>query len=259
MNVGLIQMAVARGDRGKNYDRVEGWVDKCLGLHPRPDLIVLPELWSTGYALRELDTLASDEGLEEAEFLGRLSRKYGVWFAGGSVAAKTTRGIVNRAQIINRKGRLEATYDKVHLVPMLDEHKYLIAGDSHLVHGIEGINFGFVICYDIRFCEFLRKLALQGAQALIVSAEWPLVRLAHWQALLKARAIENQYFVLASNNVALEGTPFAGHSVAHAPDGSAMCQFDFAEGVKVVRIDVTEVETMRKNVPVFKDRRPELY
>ena len=259
MHAALIQMAVVQGSRQANYLRVENWVEKAIGLHPRPDLIVLPELWSTGYALEELNTLASEEGRDEAEFLGNLARKHGVWFAGGSVAAKTSDGIVNRAQILNRQGELVATYDKVHLVPMLGEHKYLVAGDRHCVYEIEGITFGLAICYDIRFCEFMRKLVLAGAQALIVAAEWPLIRLSHWQALLKARAIENQCYVLAANNVALEKAPFAGHSVAHGPDGSTLCQLEFAEGVKVVKIDIKAVETIRENVPVFKDRRPELY
>jgi predicted amidohydrolase len=230
-----------------------------MGLHPTPDLIVLPELWSTGYALNELHTLASDQGDEEATFLGDLAQLHNVWFAGGSIAAKSEEGIFNRGQIINRSGDLTGSYDKVHLVPMLDEDKYLKAGNSHCVYEIEGVSFGFAICYDIRFCEFLRKLALCGAQALIVSAEWPLIRLSHWQALLKARAIENQYFVLAANNVALGETQFAGHSVAHGPDGSTLAQFEFSEDVKVVNINVETVNTIRASVPVFKDRRPELY
>lgn len=259
MNIALIQMAVAPGDKTANYNKVKQLVDLALGLHPTPDIIVLPELWSTGYALKDLHTLASDEGDEEAAFLGELAQKHKVWFAGGSVAAKSKTGILNRAQIINRSGDLTASYDKVHLVPMLDEHKYLKAGNSHCVHEIEGVSFGFAICYDIRFCEFLRKLALCGAQALIVAAEWPLIRLSHWQALLKARAIENQCYVLAANNVAFGEAPFAGHSVAHGPDGSTLAQFEFNEGAKIVNINIDTVNTLRANIPVFRDRRPELY
>jgi omega-amidase len=259
MNVALIQMAVAAGDKTANYKTVKRLVDRALALHPTPDIIVLPELWSTGYALKDLHTLASDDGEEEANFLGELAEKHQVWFAGGSVAAKSPSGIFNRAQIIDRSGDLKASYDKVHLVPMLDEHKYLKAGNSHCVYDIEGISFGFAICYDIRFCEFLRKLALCGAQAVIVSAEWPLIRLSHWQTLLKARSIENQCYLLAANNVAFGEAPFAGHSVAHGPDGSTLAQCEFAEDVKVVTINLETVKTIRANVPVFTDRRPELY
>lgn len=259
MNIALIQMAIAAGDKAANYNKVKHLVERAVALHPTADMIVLPELWSTGYALKELHALASDEGDDEAAFLGELAQKHGVWFGGGSVAAKSQSGIFNRAQIINRNGELTASYDKVHLVPMLDEHKYLKAGNNLCVEDIEGISFGFAICYDIRFCEFMRKLALSGAQALIISAEWPLVRLSHWQALLKARAIENQCYVLAANNVAFGDAPFAGHSVAHGPDGSTMCQFENAEDVKIVTINTDTVDAIRANVPVFKDRRPELY
>ncbi len=259
MEIALIQQAISAGNKQQNYDRITRLVEQALALSPKPDLIVLPELWSTGYALADLDRLASSEGDEEAEFLGTLAKKHQVWFAGGSVAAKTRQGITNRAQIIDRNGLLQASYDKVHLVPMLNEDKYLVAGSSVCVHEIEGITFGIAICYDIRFCEFIRKLALSGAQVLVVPAEWPLVRLSHWQALLKARAIENQCYVLAANNVAMGEAPFAGHSVAHGPDGSTLCQFEFQEGVKLVRIDLLAVEQIRTAVPVFKDRRPELY
>lgn len=259
MQIALIQQAVSVGNKQKNYDRVIQLVEQAITLSPKPDLIILPELWSTGYALADLVHLASEEGHEEAEFLGKLARKNGVWFAGGSVASKTKTGITNRAQIIDRNGLLQATYDKVHLVPMLNEDKYLIAGSSLCIQEIEGITFGFSICYDIRFCEFIRKLALCGAQALVVTAEWPLVRLSHWQALLKARAIENQCYVLAANNVATGDAPFAGHSVAHGPDGSTLCQFEFQEGVNQVYIDLQTVEHIRTAVPVFRDRRPELY
>jgi len=259
MQIALIQQTVSPGNKQANYDRVTQLVEQANALPLKPDLIILPELWSTGYDLAALNHLASDEGHEEAEFLGNLAKKHRIWFAGGSVASKTRKGITNRAQIIDRNGILQAAYDKVHLVPMLNEDKYLAAGSNLCIHKIEGISFGFAICYDIRFCEFIRKLVLNGAQALIVAAEWPLVRLNHWQALLRARAIENQCYVLAANNVAAGDAPFAGNSVAHGPDGSTLCRLEFQEGINQVRIDLQEVERIRAAVPVFKDRRPELY
>jgi omega-amidase len=260
MRITLIQQSIIPGDKQANFARVEALVSEAVAQSEvAPDVIVLPELWSTGYALAELDSLASAEGKEEADFLGELAAKYGIWFAGGSVAAKIDRGITNRAQIVDRNGRLAATYDKTHLVPMLDEDKYLVAGDRYCVYPIENITFGLAVCYDLRFCEFLRKLALKGAQALIISAEWPLVRLNHWEALLKARAIENQCYVLAANNTAMGSAPFAGHSQALAPDGSTLCRLGFQEGLAVAEIDPDTVTQIRQAVPVFRDRRPEIY
>ncbi len=259
MDIAIIQQSICTGDKAANYENTRRFVEQAVSGPEKPDIIVLPELWSTGYALAELETLASDEGLEEAAFLGRLARKYKVWFAGGSVAARTANGTTNRAQIINREGDLEAFYDKVHLVPMLGEHACLTAGNRFCVHPIEGTTFGFAICYDIRFCEFIGQLALQGAEALIITAQWPLVRLSHWQALLKARAIENQCFLLAANNVAFGDTPFAGHSQALAPDGRLLGQLAFEEGVLQIQIDRNEVGQIRQAVPVFADRRADLH
>lgn len=259
MRTGLIQQEIAVGDKAANFRAVERLVDDVMTTAAPPDLIVLPELWSTGYALAQLDRLASAAGDEEAEFLGSLARRYNVWFAGGSVAAKTESGITNRAQIIDRDGKLQNIYDKIHLVPMLDEHNYLVAGNKRCIHRIEGIVFGFAICYDIRFCSFINRLALDGAAVLIVSAEWPLVRLHHWQSLLTARAIENQCYVLAANNAAQGDPSFAAYSVAHAPDGSTLWRLEEGEGFGIVEINRQEVTRIREAVPVFKGRRPELY
>ncbi len=260
MRIALIQQSIVPGDKQANYTRAAALIKNAVERPGGPpDIVVLTELWSTGYALAELDSLASSNGEEEAVFLSELARRYGIWFAGGSVAAKTKQGITNRAQVIDRSGSLVATYDKIHLVPMLDEDKYLVAGDSRCLHTIEGITFGLAICYDLRFGELLRKLALEGAQALIISAEWPLVRLSHWQALLKARAIENQCYVLAANNCAMGDAPFAGHTQALGPDGKNLCQLEFQEEIALVDIDPEVVNRVRKAVPVFRDRRTELY
>ncbi len=259
MHIAILQQRIYPGDKTANYDNAQRLVEQAVSGAVKPDIIVLPELWSTGYALTELHELATDDGAEEAEFLSKLAKEHTVWFAGGSVAAKTAAGITNRAQIINRAGNLEAFYDKVHLVPMLDEHKYLAAGNAFCVHNIEGTTFGFAICYDIRFCEFIRQLALQGAEALIVSAQWPLVRLAHWQTLLKARAIENQCYLLAANNVAFGDAPFGGHSQALAPDGTTLKQLEFNEGIIQIEINTKKVAQIRSAVPVFNDRRTDLY
>lgn len=259
MRITIIQQKVALADKKLNFTTVTRLVEEAAIQHPRTDLIVLPELWSTGYALSELSHMASSEGNEEADFLGELAKKHNLWFAGGSIAAKTQYGIVNRAQIIDRSGNLQHFYDKVHLVPMLGEHEYLTPGNKTCIHKIEGITFGFAICYDIRFCQFINKLTLEGAEALIVSAQWPLSRLSHWQTLLRARAIESQCYVLAANNVEVGEPTFAGHSVAHGPDGSTLCQFEREEGSKQINIDIGIVSRIRQEIPVSHDRRPELY
>lgn len=259
MRIAFAQMNVAAGDKAANYSKVEELVEGFFAAGGAADIVLLPELWSTGYALKELNALASDEGEEEAEFLGRLARAHNVWFAGGSVAAKSSAGIFNRAQIVDRQGQLQAFYDKIHLVPMLDEPKYLAAGKSRCVHTIEGTHFGLAICYDLRFGELIRRLALDGAEVLLFSAQWPSVRAEHWKILVRARAIENQCYLFAANSYAEGPGGFAGHSVAIGPDGSILGHTDTGEGVCSATVDSKAVADMRRQVPVFANRRPELY
>lgn len=259
MHIAIIQQQVEVADKKANFTNVNQLVDKALQKTPSTDLIILPELWSTGYALKQLDQLASTNGEEEAQFLTNLAIKHNVWFAGGSVAAKTEEGITNRAQVIDRQGNLRQTYDKVHLVPMLDEDKYLVAGDQSCTYTIEGVTFGFAICYDIRFCQFMHKLALDGAEAIIVSAQWPLARINHWKTLLQARAIENQCYVLAANNITHDNHPFGGTSMACGPDGNTIFELGDTQEIRHAQIDTQLVQQIREQIPIFQDRRPELY
>ena len=259
MRVSVIQFDVVRGDKRANFSLVENRVNELMASPFTPDVIVLPELWSTGYVLDRISALASADGEEEAAFLGSLARKYKVWFGGGSVAARVGGKLRNRAQIIDRAGELKACYDKIHLVPMFDEHIYFDGGEQSLVYEIEGFPFGFIVCYDLRFGELTRKLALDGARALIVSAQWPKVRMHHWQVLLQARAVENQLYVVAANVSSSTKQSFAGHSAIYAPDGSALEGAAFNDAVISADLEVGEVQRVREAVPVFKDRRPDCY
>jgi omega-amidase len=117
-----------------------------------------------------------------------------------------------------------------------------------------------MICYDIRFPELARTLALDGAKILFVPAEWPHPRLHHWRTLLMARAIENQMFVVSCNRVGTSGsTHFFGHSLIIDPWGEIIAEGAEHEEIITAALDLTEVDKVRGRIPVFEDRRPELY
>ncbi len=118
----------------------------------------------------------------------------------------------------------------------------------------------FAICYDIRFCEYIRKLVLLGAEVLFVSAQWPRSRREHWITLLRARAIENQIYVVACNRCGVEkGGAFAGRSAVIAPDGTYLAQAGEEETVLWATLDSMAVQKTRNSIPIFRDRVPELY
>ena len=257
MRVCALQMDVAKGGREANYAAVRRLIAEAKGLCS-PDVIVLPELWSTGYALEQAGELADETG--DARFLGELAREYGVAFAGGSVLASCAGKVFNRAQAIGRDGRYIASYDKVHLFRLMDEDKYLAPGTATPLFELDGVRCASVICYDIRFCELPRKLAVQGAELLFVSAEWPSPRVEHWRTLLRARAIENQMFVVACNRCGVvDGTEFAGHSALIAPDGAVLAEAGTAEEIIWADIEPGAVRRVRDTIPVFEDRVPEQY
>jgi omega-amidase len=251
-------MDIAFGSPNKNYQNAEKLIDEAMT--EKPDIIVLPELWTTGYDLTRLEQIADKDAGNTIRFLRNAAIKYQVHFVGGSVANQGEKGVKNTLLIINKKGELVHSYSKLHLFKLMDEHLYLEAGDQEGLFELEGLTFSGVICYDIRFPEWIRTHTAKGAEALFVVAEWPAARLTHWRALLIARAIENQCFVIACNRSGSDpNNEFAGHSMIINPWGEVIAEAGANEEIVSAEIELDLVKDIRKQIPIFKDRRPDLY
>ncbi|WP_369405033.1 carbon-nitrogen family hydrolase [Piscibacillus salipiscarius] len=225
MKFSIYQMDIIPGSPEQNRQRVADWIEQDVK-NNQPDTVVLPEMWTTAYTLPELDVLADVDGHPTIPFLQEQAKKHHINIIGGSIANKKDGGIYNTAVVVNRKGEVVSKYDKAHLVPMLNEHKFLTGGQvAPEVFELDGLKFGLIICYDLRFPELIRPLALEGAQVLSVVAEWPSARVNHWRTLQIARAIENQMYVVSSNRIgSYDGTEFAGHSIAVDPWGDVLAE-----------------------------------
>jgi omega-amidase len=258
--IGVMQIDIKIGNKQANFNRVKELMELAYVDSKLPTAIIMPELWTTGYDLERESELASEEGEETAHFLGELAKQYGTWFIGGSTLAKIEGGYTNRAQVINSSGMLVATYDKVHLIPLMDEHKYFIPGKKDCLFDWEGTTSGCVICYDLRFGEWLRSYALKGTKILFISAEWPEIRAEHWNILLRARAIENQMYVVSCNRCGTsKDIKFNGGSLIIDPWGKILLNAGTKEGLSFIEIDLSKVDETRAKVPVFRDRVPTLY
>src|SRR5699024_10031580 len=135
-------------------------------------------------------------------FLSNLAKSYHINIIGGSIGNQKQGNFYNTSLVFNRQGELVYYYDKIHLVPMLDEPQYLTGGEKKAaMFELDQIKMGLITCYDLRFPEISRMLALQDIQVLHIVAEWPAARRDHWKTLQAARAIENQFFVVSSNAV----------------------------------------------------------
>ncbi|MEZ0481750.1 carbon-nitrogen family hydrolase [Planococcus sp. SSTMD024] len=257
MKIACVQMNIAFGDPETNFQRVKGYLEKAA--ENGAQLIVLPEMWNTGYALTELDELADGNG-RTADFLKRFAKEHKVHIVGGSVSTKKEDGFYNTMYVVDSTGALVSEYDKAHRFGLMDEHIHLEEGQSLGTFELDGETYGGVICYDIRFPEWLRAQALNGAKAIFVPAEWPAARIDHWRILLQARAIENQCFIIAANRVGSDPkNEFGGHSMVIAPWGEVRMDMDQEEGIGYTDIDLSEVDEVRGRIPVFDDRRVPLY
>ncbi|ALR79394.1 Aliphatic amidase AmiE [Streptococcus salivarius] len=259
MKIALVQMDVAHGQPTENKEHVKEMLERALG--ENPDVIVLPEMWNTGYALDELDGLADKDGLNSQELLSHFARKHAVAIIGGSVAIEKDGKFYNTTYVYNKSGDLINTYSKVHLFGLMAEDKYMSAGSNESVFELDGVIAASVICYDIRFPEWVRTQMAQGAKVLFVVAQWPEPRVQQWEILLKARAVENQAFVVAVNRVgAGPNDIFSGHSMVIDPLGNVVLQTkEHEEGVFTADINLEEVDKVRGQIPVFEDRRTDLY
>ncbi|GAA0332344.1 carbon-nitrogen family hydrolase [Oceanobacillus sp. FSL W7-1293] len=261
MKHAIYQMDIVPGDPESNRRRVEAWLINQVK-EDKPDIVVLPEMWTTAYTLDQLDQIADLDGEPTRSFLKELAKTYQVHIIGGSFANKAEGAIYNTALVINNEGEEVYTYDKIHLVPMLNEPAYLAGGRKQArVFELDGIKMGLIICYDLRFPELARELALKGAEVIYIVAEWPSARKDHWKALQLARAIENQCYIISSNRIgAYDGVEFCGTSLIVDPWGTIVQEgSEEQEETLIETIAASNVDRIREEVPVFKSRVPEMY
>ncbi|WP_029099300.1 carbon-nitrogen family hydrolase [Brevibacillus thermoruber] len=259
-NVALLQMDIAFGRPDLNAATVRRLVNQLAEAEQQPDLVVLPELWDTGYDLTRLDEIADDNGERAKALLREAAVQLKAHVIGGSVAERRDGRVYNTTFVFDREGNLAGSYSKAHLFRLMDEEKYLAAGEKPGLYILDGQTAGSVICYDIRFPEWLRVHALKGAKVMCVPAQWPHPRLDHWRQLLIARAIENQMYVVACNRVGEGGgNTFCGHSMVVNPWGEVIAEGMQQEEIVYAELDLALVDEVRGRIPVFADRRTELY
>jgi len=255
--VSLAQMDIALGDPEANLARARQMIAEAKS--QGSEIILLPELWATGYDLKNAGKYATSTDQGTFVAVARLAEENGIYVIGSLLSERDGR-YYNTATIFSPQGEVVGSYDKVHLFRLMGEDRYLAAGTTAPVFDLPWAKAALAICYDLRFPELFRRYALLGAKAVLIPAEWPCPRIEHWRVLLRARAIENQCFIIACNRVGeSKGERFCGHSAIYDPWGEPVVEGGEEEALLTAEIDLDLADEVRRRIPVFEDRRDELY
>lgn len=256
MKIALLQLAILEKNKQAN---VAHGLQLARKTAPDHDLLVLPEVWTTGYSLGHLSEEAESEASDVVAALQTIAAQHQCAIIAGSVPMRRDGKVYNTSMAIDKTGKLVNFYDKVHLFGLFNEERFFAPGNNFQAYDLDGVCCGSTICYDLRFPELFRHLALQGAKIIFCPAEWPTARGDIWRLLVQARAAENHTFVVAVNCAGeFKGAPFFGHSMVVAPSGKILAEAGTDEAIVSCTIDLTEIDKVRSRLNALADVRKEL-
>lgn len=254
---GAIQFDVKTGDADGNLSSALAGIHR-LG-EKKAQVAVLPELWSCGFGTPEMIRQHAEKTPQIIDILGKLAVKYQMIIA-GSLPETSGDCLYNTMVVIDKDGTVAGQYRKIHLFSLINEDKAFMPGNRAIVCHTSCGPIGVMICFDLRFPELCRTLAIQGARMVLISAQWPQSRILHWDVLLTARAIENQLFIVASNRVGKDGDlTFNGHSQIISPDGAILSRILDQPAEATAQINFNEIDTLRHRFDCLSQRIPAAY
>ena len=247
LNVALVQTTLAWENPKANRTHIEDKVSSITA-----DLIVLPEMFSSGFTMNASEVAETMNG-ETITWLKALSKTKNAAIV-GSLVIKENENYYNRLVFVEPNGTL-TTYDKRHTFTLAGEHKMYTAGTKKIIIDYKGFKICPLVCYDLRFPVWARNS--EDYDLLIYVANWPKVRIAAWDALLKARAIENMSYCIGVNRVGLDGNnyEYSGHSAAYDVLGNRMDSIpESIETMEVITLEKSHITKYRERLGFLKDR-----
>ena len=257
VSISIAQMNIVLGDPAANLQQLTQMTAAAAASGAQ--LLVCPELWSTGYVLDRARELASVPGEGMFAEVAALARRHRIYIL-GSILELEGGEVYNCAACFTPDGELAGSYRKIHLFGLFDEDVWLAPGEAPLCLDLPWGATGVAICYDLRFPELFRGYAVGGARIIVLPAEWPMARVGHWRTLLQARAIENQCVMVACNAAGTTGDlVVGGHSMIVDAWGKVLAEGGAEAQLLGATVDLAQVDEVRQGIPVFADRRPDIY
>lgn len=262
LRVSLLQMNLAPDDRAANIARMRALFAGIPSGDRHPDIVVLPELWTapfdpTLYPERPFSCEGSAEALQAVcAACGEMA----VHAVAGALPWPVEGGVAVRSWFVDDSGACADRYDKTHLFSASGEDQTFVPGAGPLFFDIGCFKCSVMTCYDIRFPEFGRSLALCGAEVIFVAAAWLTKRADFWKPLLRALAMHNQCYVAACNCAGQSGKQhYCGNSMIVSPWGDVLHEAGGEEAILSAGLSRAEIYKCRKSISILQDRRPGLY
>jgi predicted amidohydrolase len=223
------------------------------------DLLIFPEMTLTGFTLDTMSIAEEDESSNSLHYFSNLALTYQMGIVAGVVLRKG-KSFQNCAIAFSRGGVQLCQYAKIHPFSIAGEDKFISGGNSLSTFECKGLRFGVTICYDLRFPALYTALA-DRCDCIINIASWPAARIDHWHTLLKARAIENQIYIIGVNRTGVDGNSleYVESSCAYSPDGKQINSIISDQGVKIIEINAKIVKNCQISFPIKNDRRYDIY
>lgn len=264
LRISLAQIDVKIGNPRINWNRAQEVITEAA--RQKSHIVLLPELWDIGYQLDKAKDFASSLSGGLFSQVSALSTQHKIFIL-GSMMEKRGLGVSNTSAIFSPNRGVLGAYRKIHLFPLMQEDQWLTPGEAVSVFDMPWGTTGVAICYDLRFPELFRRYAADGAKIVFVPAQWPTARIEHFRNLIRARAIENQMYIVATNRVGEdpaqgEDRPaqrYGGYSAIIDPNGDTVVELGYGEAQVMAEIDMTFVDKLRQFMPVLNDRRTEFY
>lgn len=248
--VALLQYPIVWADKAAN---LQATAQRIASLSGKADVALLPEMFSTGFCTDRPELAETMEGAT-MQTLQALANQYDIAIA-GSFICKDDEGLKNRGFLVKPHDTI-AIQDKRHLYAHGGEDRFFVAGKTRRTFEYKGVKMQMLVCYDLRFPAWARNHTGSDYDILLVCANWPEIRIQYWDALVAARAIENQCYIAAVNPVGDDalGLHYNGHSVAYNTRLQAIAHFaDNEEGTRIAEFDIEALHHFREALPLWQD------
>lgn len=256
-SVTLVQMTCVEGNREHNFANARLMLENY---NPRKGVrfIQFPELFAIGFRHEDYEKKGPGVPGPTTDFLCSVAEEFGAFTIGTGIEKSDVK-YYNTLVMAKPDGSVFGTYRKIH--PFQEERDVFKGGDTVTIFTCDGIKVGVQICYDIRFPEVTRKLALEGAELVLVPAAFPDPRSEHWNTLVKARAIENQLYIAATNRIGFgfDGKTYFGHSQVVDPWGVVLGKRNSEERLVTTQGNTDMIESVRSQITCYADISPSGY